>query len=57
VATIRTPSAYRDKTSTHVHENEGRMAGFIGKKMLVEFSGAINAMGYAVKIQNTLYHI
>jgi TolB-like protein/class 3 adenylate cyclase len=57
VATIRTLSAYRDKISTHVHENEGRVVDFIGDNMLAEFSSALNAVDCAVKIQNTLDHL
>jgi len=54
VATIRTLSAYREKISTHVHENGGRVVDFIGDNMLAEFSSALNAVDCAVKIQNAL---
>ncbi|UCE52778.1 MAG: adenylate/guanylate cyclase domain-containing protein [Desulfobacterales bacterium] len=54
VATIRTLSAYRDKISTHVHENTGRVVDFIGDNMLAEFSSALDAVDCAVKIQKTL---
>jgi len=57
VATVRTLSAYRDKISTQVHENGGRVVDFIGDNMLAEFSSALDAVGCAVKIQNTLYHL
>ncbi len=57
VATIRTLSAYRDKISTVVHENSGRVVDFIGDNMLAEFSSALNAVDCAVKIQNTLGHL
>ena len=33
LATVRTLSAYRDKISTHVHENGGRLVDFIGDNM------------------------
>jgi adenylate cyclase len=54
LATIRTLSSYRDKISTHVHENGGRVVDFIGDNMLAEFSSALNAVDCAVKIQNAL---
>ena len=54
VATIRTLSAYRDKMTTHVHENAGRVVDFIGDNMLAEFSSALDAVDCAVKIQKTL---
>ncbi|UCG08779.1 MAG: adenylate/guanylate cyclase domain-containing protein [Desulfobacterales bacterium] len=54
VATIRTLSAYRDKISTHVLENGGRVVDFIGDNMLAEFSSALNAVDCAVKTQKTL---
>ena len=57
VATIRTLSAYRDKIRTAVYENAGRVVDFIGDNMLAEFSSALNAVGCAVKIQNTLGHL
>jgi adenylate cyclase len=54
VATIRTLSAYRDKISTQVQENEGRVVDFVGDNVLAEFSSALDAMDCALKIQNTL---
>ena len=54
IATIRTLSAYRDKISTHVHENRGRVVDFVGDNMLAEFSSALDAVDCAVKIQETL---
>jgi TolB-like protein len=54
LATIRTLSAYRDKVSTLVHENGGRVVDFIGDNMLAVFSSALNAVDCAVKIQNAL---
>jgi len=54
VATIRMLSACRDKISTHVHENGGRVVDFIGDNMLAEFSSALDAVDCAVKIQNAL---
>jgi adenylate cyclase len=51
IATIRTLSAYRDKISTHVHENRGRVVDFVGDNMLAEFSSALDAVDCAVKIQ------
>jgi adenylate cyclase len=47
-------SAYRDKISTHVHENRGRVVDFVGDNMLAEFSSALDAVDCAVKIQETL---
>jgi adenylate cyclase len=55
--TIRTLSAYRDKISTHVHENRGRVVDFVGDNMLAEFSSVLDAVDCAVKIQNTLGHL
>src|SRR5210317_1362933 len=54
IATIRTLSAYRDKISTHVHENRGRVVDFVGDNMLAEFSSVLDAVDCAVKIQETL---
>ena len=54
VSTIRTLSGYRDKISTHVFENAGRVVDFIGDNMLAEFSSALDAVDCAVKIQKTL---
>jgi len=54
VATIRTLSAYRNKMTTQVQENEGRVVDFVGDNMLAEFSSALDAMDCALKIQNTL---
>jgi len=54
VATIRMLSACRDKISTHVHENGGRVVDFIGDNILAEFSSALDAVDCAVKIQNAL---
>ena len=54
VATIRMLSACREKISTYVHENGGRVVDFIGDNMLAEFSSALDAVDCAVKIQNAL---
>jgi len=54
VATVRTLSTYRDRISSQVHENGGRVVDFVGDNVLAEFSSALNAVDCAVKIQNTL---
>ena len=54
LATIRMLSSYRDKISTYVHDNGGRVADSVGDNMLAEFSSALDAVNCAVKIQNTL---
>jgi len=50
VATIRTLSAYRDKMTTIVHENEGRVVDFVGDNMLAEFHNAFDAVDCAAKM-------
>ena len=57
LATIRTFSAYRDKISTHVHDDGGRVVDFVGDNMLAEFSSALNAVDCAVKIQKALHRL
>ncbi len=54
VATVRTLSVYRDKISSDVHENGGRVVDFVGDNMLAEFSSALKAVDCAVKIQEAL---
>ena len=54
VATIRMLAACRDKISSHIQENGGRVVDFVGDNMLAEFSSALNAVDGAVKIQETL---
>ena len=54
VATIRTLSAYRDKITTIVGENEGRVVDFVGDNMLAEFHSALDAVDCALDIQRTL---
>jgi TolB-like protein/class 3 adenylate cyclase len=55
VATIRTLSAYRDKITTIVGENEGRVVDFVGDNMLAEFHSAIDAVDCAIDIQSALF--
>ena len=57
VATIRTLSAYRDKMTTIVHDNEGRVVDFVGDNMLAEFHSALDAVDCAANIQGTLAHL
>ncbi|MGD9227012.1 MAG: adenylate/guanylate cyclase domain-containing protein [Desulfobacterales bacterium] len=54
VATVRTLSAYRDKITTIVDENEGRVVDFVGDNMLAEFHSALDAVDCAIKIQRAL---
>jgi TolB-like protein/class 3 adenylate cyclase len=55
VATIRTLSAYRDKITTIVGENEGRVVDFVGDNMLAEFHSALDAVDCAGNIQGALF--
>jgi TolB-like protein/tetratricopeptide (TPR) repeat protein len=55
VATIRTLSAYRDKITTIVRENEGRVVDFVGDNMLAEFHSALDAVKCAMNIQRALF--
>jgi len=55
VATIRTLSAYRDKITTIVGENEGRVVDFVGDNMLADFHSALDAVGCAIDIQRALF--
>jgi adenylate cyclase len=55
VATIRTLSAYRDKITTIVRENEGRVVDFVGDNMLAEFHSALDAVDCAMNIQRALF--
>ena len=55
VATIRTLSAYRDKITTIVGENEGRVVDFVGDNMLAEFRSALDAVDCAIDIQSALF--
>jgi TolB-like protein len=54
VATIRTLSAYRDKMTSLVQDNEGRVVDFVGDNMLAEFQSALDAVDCATNIQRTL---
>lgn len=54
VATVRTLSAYRDKITTIVHDNEGRVVDFVGDNMLAEFHSALDAVDCAANIQRIL---
>ena len=54
VATVRMLSAYRDKITTIVRENEGRVVDFVGDNMLAEFHSALDAVDCATNIQRTL---
>jgi TolB-like protein len=54
VATVRMLSAYRDKMTTLVHENEGRVVDFVGDNMLAEFHSALDAVDCAAHIQHAL---
>jgi adenylate cyclase len=55
VATIRTLSAYRDKITTIVRENEGRVVDFVGDNMLAEFHSTLDAVDCAINIQRNLF--
>jgi adenylate cyclase len=55
VATIRTLSAYRDKITAIVGENEGRVVDFVGDNMLAEFHSALDAVDCARNIQGALF--
>jgi adenylate cyclase len=55
VATIRTLSACRDKITTIVRENEGRVVDFVGDNMLAEFHSALDAVDCAMNIQRALF--
>ena len=50
VATIRTLSACRDKITTIVGENEGRVVDFVGDNMLAKFHSALDAVDCAINI-------
>ena len=54
VTTVRTLSAWRDKISTIVDANKGRVVDFIGDNMLAEFRSALDAVDGAMEIQQTL---
>ena len=54
LATIRTLSAYRDKMTTLVQDNEGRVVDFVGDNMLAEFHSALDAVDCATNIQRSL---
>ena len=54
VATVRTLSAYRDKMTALVGNNEGRVVDFVGDNMLAEFHSALDAVDCATNIQDTL---
>jgi TolB-like protein/Tfp pilus assembly protein PilF len=57
VATIRPLSACRDKITTIVGENEGRVVDFVGDNMLAEFHSALDAVDCARNIQRTLFFL
>jgi len=54
VSTVRTLSAWRDKITAIVDDNEGRVVDFVGDNMLAEFHSALDAVDGAVEIQQTL---
>ena len=54
ISTVRTLSAWRDKISTIVEDNEGRVVDFVGDNMLAEFHSALDALDGAMEIQKTL---
>jgi adenylate cyclase len=57
VTTVRTLSAWRDKISTIVDKNEGRVVDFVGDNMLAEFHSALDAVDGAMEIQQTLVRL
>ncbi|MDH3877585.1 MAG: adenylate/guanylate cyclase domain-containing protein, partial [Desulfobacterales bacterium] len=57
VSTVRTLSAWRDKISRIVDDNEGRVVDFVGDNMLAEFHSALDAVDGAMEIQQTLAHL
>jgi adenylate cyclase len=54
VSTVRTLSAWRDKITTIVGDNEGRVVDFVGDNMLAEFHSALDAVDGAMEIQQIL---
>ena len=50
VSTVRTLSAWRDKISRIVDDNEGRVVDFVGDNMLAEFHSALDAVDGAMEI-------
>ena len=54
VSTVRTLCAWRDKISSIVSDNSGRVVDFVGDNMLAEFQGALDALDGATEIQQTL---
>ncbi|MEJ2221331.1 MAG: adenylate/guanylate cyclase domain-containing protein [Desulfobacterales bacterium] len=57
ISTVRTLSAWRDKISAIVDDNEGRVVDFVGDNMLAEFHSALDALDGAIEIQQTLAHL
>lgn len=54
LATVRTLAICRDKIGALVQDGGGRVVNFVGDNVLAEFPSALDAVVYALKIQNAI---